>query len=145
MEKTQATALGRTPGVETRLRFMGRSRRLGEQDDRRVRLLRPAPRATMFFPLVVVAAVLPGLYALNWWDITPPGPWWGLRGLAVRDGQVIDQLPDRPAMAGEARPGDIARSPCSRLCTPGWKALASGSVRSGTRCCQCCPATRRAC
>lgn len=56
-------------------------------------LLRPAPRSTMFFPLVVVAAVLPGLYALNWWDLTPPGPWWGLRGLAVREGHLLDQMP----------------------------------------------------
>jgi hypothetical protein len=56
-------------------------------------LLRPAPRSGMFFPLVVLAAVLPGLYALNWWNLTPPGPWWGLRGLAVLDGWVIDQSP----------------------------------------------------
>lgn len=47
----------------------------------------------MFFPLVVVAAVLPGLYALNSWDLTPPGPWWGLRALAVLDGWTIDQAP----------------------------------------------------
>jgi hypothetical protein len=47
----------------------------------------------MFFPLVVVAAVLPGLYALNWWDLNPPGPWWGLRGLAVLDGRFMDQVP----------------------------------------------------
>ena len=40
----------------------------------------------MFFPLVVLVAVLPGLYALTSWDLTPPGPWWGLRGLAVLDG-----------------------------------------------------------
>jgi 4-amino-4-deoxy-L-arabinose transferase-like glycosyltransferase len=57
----------------------------------------------MFFPLVVVAAVLPGLYALNWWDLTPPGPWWGLRGLAVREGMWLDQLPlARRWPAGEA-------------------------------------------
>jgi hypothetical protein len=47
----------------------------------------------MFFPLVVVAAVLPGLYALNWWDLNPPGPWWGLRGLAVLEGWSLDQVP----------------------------------------------------
>jgi hypothetical protein len=46
----------------------------------------------MFFPLVVVVAVLPGLYALNSWDLTPPGPWWGLRALAVLDGWVVDQV-----------------------------------------------------
>jgi hypothetical protein len=56
-------------------------------------LLRPAPRAAMFFPIVLVAAVLPGLYALNWWDLNPPGPWWGLRGLAVLDGRFLDQVP----------------------------------------------------
>lgn len=56
-------------------------------------LVRPAPRSAMFFPLVVVAAVLPGLYALNSWDLTPPGPWWGLRALAVLDGWTVDQVP----------------------------------------------------
>ena len=60
----------------------------------------------MFFPLVVLAAVLPGLYALNWWNLTPPGPWWGLRGLAVLDGWVVDQSPAaetlRPAMEARA-------------------------------------------
>jgi 4-amino-4-deoxy-L-arabinose transferase-like glycosyltransferase len=60
----------------------------------------------MFFPLVVVVAVLPGLYALNWWNLTPPGPWWGLRGLAVLEGWVVDQSPAaetlRPAMEARA-------------------------------------------
>jgi hypothetical protein len=56
-------------------------------------LVRPAPRSAMFFPLVVLVAVLPGLYALNSWDLTPPGPWWGLRGLVVLDGRVLDQVP----------------------------------------------------
>src|SRR3954451_2066901 len=51
-------------------------------------LVRPAPRSAMFFPLVVLVAVLPGLYALNWWDLTPPGPWWGIRALAVLEGTV---------------------------------------------------------
>ncbi len=46
----------------------------------------------MFFPLVVLVAVLPGLYALNSWDMNPPGPWWGLRALAVLDGHVLDQV-----------------------------------------------------
>ena len=54
-------------------------------------LVRPTPRSAMFFPLVVIVAVLPGLYALNWWDLTPPGPWWGLRALAVLEGHVGDQ------------------------------------------------------
>src|SRR3954467_6916115 len=56
-------------------------------------LVRPAPRSAMFFPLVVLVAVLPGLYALNSWDLNPPSPWWGLRGLAVLDGLVLDQVP----------------------------------------------------
>ena len=47
----------------------------------------------MFFPLVVLVAVLPGLAALNSWDLTPPGPLWGLRALAVLDGLAIDQVP----------------------------------------------------
>src|SRR5579864_1146826 len=56
-------------------------------------LIPPAPRSAMFFPLVVLVAVLPGLYALSRWDLTPPGPWWGLRGLAVLNGQFVDQAP----------------------------------------------------
>src|SRR5262249_51788445 len=55
-------------------------------------LFRPAPRSAMVFPLVVLVAVLPGLVALNAWDLTPPGPLWGLRGLAVLDGMVLDQM-----------------------------------------------------
>ena len=47
----------------------------------------------MFFPLVVLVAVLPGMVALNSWDLTPPGPLWGLRALAVLDGLAIDQVP----------------------------------------------------
>ena len=47
----------------------------------------------MVFPLVVLIAVLPGMVALNAWDLTPPGPLWGLRGLAVLDGLVLDQMP----------------------------------------------------
>src|SRR5262245_16731312 len=56
-------------------------------------LFRPAPRSAMGFPLVVLVAVLPGMVALNAWDLTPPGPLWGLRGLAVLDGMVLDQMP----------------------------------------------------
>src|SRR5262245_12649835 len=63
-------------------------------------LVRPAPRSAMFFPLVALVAVLPGLYALNGWDLTPPGPWWGLRGLEVLDGRDFDQVP----AAGELKP-----------------------------------------
>jgi 4-amino-4-deoxy-L-arabinose transferase-like glycosyltransferase len=72
-------------------------------------LFRPAPRSAMVFPLVVLVAVLPGLVALNTWDLTPPGPFWGLRGLAVLDGLVLDQTsaaleiePLREATAFEA-------------------------------------------
>ena len=60
----------------------------------------------MFFPLVVLVAVLPGLYALNSWDLTPPSPWWGLRGLVVLDGMVLDQVP----AASEIRPVLEART-----------------------------------
>src|SRR5271156_5129207 len=49
-------------------------------------LIRPAPRSAMVFPLVVLVAVLPGMVALNSWDLTPPGPLWGVRGLVVLDG-----------------------------------------------------------
>lgn len=46
----------------------------------------------MFFPLVVLAAVLPGLAAVRSWDLTSPGPLWGLRAMAVAvDGMVVDQ------------------------------------------------------
>lgn len=47
----------------------------------------------MFFPLAVLVAVLPGLFALNNWDLNPPGPWWGLRALAVLGGAWDDQVP----------------------------------------------------
>ena len=56
-------------------------------------LVRPAPRSAMIFPLLALVAVLPGMAALNSWDLTPPGPMWGLRGLAVREGFVLDQTP----------------------------------------------------
>lgn len=56
-------------------------------------LLRPAPRSAMVFPLVVLVAVLPGMIALNSWDLTPPGPLWGIRGLVVLSGHVLDQVP----------------------------------------------------
>jgi hypothetical protein len=54
----------------------------------------------MVFPLVVLIAILPGLVALNAWDLTPPGPLWGLRGLAVLDGMALDQTP----LAGSIKP-----------------------------------------
>src|SRR5271167_2563150 len=56
-------------------------------------LIRPALRSAMVFPLVVLIAVLPGMVALNSWDLTPPGPLWGFRGLVVLDGLVLDQMP----------------------------------------------------
>ena len=65
-------------------------------------LVRPAPRPAMFFPLVVLVAVLPGLSALNSWDLTPPGPWWGLRALAVLDGFGLDQVPAAEAISTTA-------------------------------------------
>jgi hypothetical protein len=55
----------------------------------------------MFFPLVVLVAVLPGLYALGRWDLNPPGPWWGLRGLAVLDGLWLDQTPAAEGVEAE--------------------------------------------
>ncbi len=67
-------------------------------------LVRPAPRSAMVLPLVVLIAVLPGLAALNAWDLTPPGPMWGLRGLAVLDGLLIDQTP----AADEIKPSQEA-------------------------------------
>lgn len=62
-------------------------------------LIPPSPRSAMFFPLVVLVAVLPGLVALTAWDLTPPGPWWGLRGLAILDGEIFDQVPDSSSIA----------------------------------------------
>ena len=48
----------------------------------------------MFFPLVVLLAVLPGLSAIRSWDLTNPGPLWGLRAMAAAvDGMWIDQTP----------------------------------------------------
>ncbi len=61
-------------------------------------VFRPGPRSAMVFPLVVLVAVLPGLVALKAWDLTPPGPLWGLRGLAVVDGLVLDQVPAADAI-----------------------------------------------
>src|SRR4051794_8400615 len=101
--------MGAGTGMEPRLagRVRGRSGRRREEFAPGARpLVRPRPRSAMFFPLVVVAAVLPGLYALNSWDLTPPGPWWGLRGLAVLDGLVLDQLP----VAADLTPTLEARS-----------------------------------
>lgn len=54
-------------------------------------LIQPAPRSVMYVPIVILVAILPGLYALRNWDLNPPGPWWGLRGLAVLEGRMLDQ------------------------------------------------------
>ncbi len=57
-------------------------------------LVRSAPRSAMFLPLALLVALLPGLYALGQsWDLDPPGPWWGLRALAVIEGRTLDQVP----------------------------------------------------
>ncbi|MDR3635768.1 MAG: glycosyltransferase family 39 protein [Isosphaeraceae bacterium] len=80
------------PALAGRQRVEGRGRWDSSVSTARP-LVRPAPRSAMFFPLVVLVAVLPGLFALTSWDLTPPGPWWGLRGLAVLEGRVLDQVP----------------------------------------------------
>jgi hypothetical protein len=86
-----------------------RARRIAEELPAPARpLLRPAPRSAMFFPLVVLVAVLPGLYALRNWDLTPPGPWWGLRGLAVSEGRFWDQV-GAPGMGLESE-GQVYRA-----------------------------------
>ena len=83
------------PGLSRRSREVagGRSRLAVAVPPRAQPLIDPAPRSAMFFPLVVLVAVLPGMVALNSWDLTPPGPLWGLRALAVLDGLAIDQVP----------------------------------------------------
>lgn len=64
-------------------------------------LVRPSSRSAMFGPLAVLLAILPGLYGLTHWDLTPPGPWWGLRGLAVLDdGLWVDQSPMAESISG---------------------------------------------
>ncbi len=63
-------------------------------------LLRRTFTTTMFGPLAVLVAILPGLYGLSHWDLTPPGPWWGLRGLSVIDDRMwIDQTPMTAAIS----------------------------------------------
>src|SRR5262249_10095085 len=46
-----------------------------------------------------------GRDARRCWALTPPGPWWGLRGLTVLEGRVLDQVPAAVTMgqAAEAR------------------------------------------
>ncbi len=63
-------------------------------------LLRRTFTTTMFGPLAVLIAILPGLYGLSHWDLTPPGPWWGLRALAAIDENLwIDQTPMTSAIS----------------------------------------------
>jgi 4-amino-4-deoxy-L-arabinose transferase-like glycosyltransferase len=50
------------------------------------------PRSTIYLPLAVLTAFLPGLYGLRHWDLNPPGPWWGIRGLEVLSGRLWDQV-----------------------------------------------------
>lgn len=58
-------------------------------------------RTAMFAPLAVIIAILPGLYGLTNWDLTPPGPWWGLRGFAATDSNLwLDQSPMAEAING---------------------------------------------
>ena len=105
-------------------------------------LVRPAPRSAMVFPLVVLVAVLPGLVALNAWDLTPPGPMWGLRGLAVLDGLVLDQMPAADAGSSRSRRRRrFERWPSSRRSTPGWRRSVSGSAPTAIRWPASCPAT----
>ena len=68
----------------------------------------------MVLPLVMLVAILPGLAALNAWDLTPPGPMWGLRGLAVLDGLVLDQT--RAGGRNQAGSG-VGGVSCGRLPT----------------------------
>ena len=74
----------------------------------------------MFFPLVVLIAVLPGLAALNSWDLTPPGPLWGLRALAVLDGLAVDQVPAAITIKPSGESATLRASRSSPLSTPGW-------------------------
>lgn len=62
----------------------------------------PGSRASAYFPLVMLVAILPGLFALRSWDLNPPGPWWGLRGLAVLDGYRLDQAPAADGLGRES-------------------------------------------
>ena len=72
----------------------------------------------------------PGHVALNSWDLTPPGPLWGVRGLVVLEGHVFDQIP----AADEIKPlpesvafQAVAFQPPF---TPGWRHWALAEYRS---------------
>ena len=104
-------------------------------------LIRPAPRSAMVFPLVVLVAVLPGMVALNSWDLTPPGPLWGFRGLVVLDGHVLDQMPAADEIKPVPESAAFRRWLSSRRSTPGWRRWGSGSVPTVIRWPVFCPAT----
>lgn len=64
------------------------------EDPRHIPLISPRSRSAMYFPLAVLVAVLPGLFAvLSCWDLDPPGPWWGIRAVSVALGNYRDQDP----------------------------------------------------
>ena len=50
---------------------------------------------------------LPGLYALNWWNLTPPGPWWGL---PWPGGRSMAGSSTRPRPPSSLRPAMEARA-----------------------------------
>jgi hypothetical protein len=94
-----ATSPGIRPGTQHRVPVPSRTYLEGPADSAQP-LVRPAPRSVMYLPIVLLVAILPGLYALRNWDLNPPGPWWGLRGLAVLEGRVLDQTTMRGLPAG---------------------------------------------
>ena len=127
------------------MHFSTERSQLGELESEPGRpLVRPAPRSAMFFPLVVLAAVLPGLYALNWWNLTPPGPWWGLRGQAVVDGWIIDQAPAARHFVRPWKLGRFSASHFSLRSMPGWRLWAWPLRRITPRRRRCCPVISRA-
>ena len=123
-ERTGMTETTRTmePGLSRRVREVagGRSGLTVAVPPRAQPLIAPAPRSAMFFPLVVLVAVLPGLAALNSWDLTPPGPLWGLRALAVLDGLAIDQVPAATTIKPSGESAALRPFRFSPLFMPGW-------------------------
>lgn len=59
--------------------------------------------STLWYSIVALVAVLPGLHGLRFWDLVPPGPWWGLRGLAVLEGHWFDQA----SLTGLGPPAEV--------------------------------------
>ena len=91
-------------------------------------LVRPAPRSGMVFPLVVLVAVLPGMAALNSWDLTPPGPMRLLRGWPFSTACLLTRLlPPTESSAQNFMPQRFRkRVPTSRHFMPGWRQSRSG-------------------